>query len=173
MTTTTETTTARDTRSLLAETEFDGVTATVLDNNPGMTPELADRITLEALAFVATCAVNPGAGLAPSPVVDEGWHALILHTDLYARLCARLGVFVHHYPERPGATGGFRPDVIEYTLDTMRAAGFTPDLALWVGPTESPFTVAAPTWHSPTCGIKPMPSPQCLSDPKETPIKPA
>jgi hypothetical protein len=86
---------------LLEQAEFDAVTFTVMDNNLGMARSLAERIVVEALAFVVTCARNPKAPIAPSRTVDEGWHALVLHTAVYARLCDRLGVFVHHYPERP------------------------------------------------------------------------
>ncbi|WP_258024851.1 hypothetical protein [Streptomyces bambusae] len=126
---------------------------------------------------MAASATNAGDALAPSPVVDEGWHAAILHTEVYAGLCGRLGRFVHHFPQRP-EDGEYRPDIIEHTLDTMRAAGFEPDLDLWRGPAESLIEVAAQTWHSPSCGIKPMPTPQCLSDPQgppapKTPAHPA
>ncbi|MGW6743802.1 glycine-rich domain-containing protein, partial [Streptomyces sp. NPDC055025] len=68
----------RDARSLLTAEEFAGVTSTVLRANPGMEQPLAERITLEALKFVATAAGRTSGHMAPSPVVDEGWHALIL-----------------------------------------------------------------------------------------------
>ncbi|WP_370251706.1 hypothetical protein [Streptomyces sp. V4I8] len=61
---------------------------------------VAERISAEALAFVATCARFSGEGLRPSRVVDEGWHGLILHPAPYARLCRRLGWFAHHRPEQ-------------------------------------------------------------------------
>ncbi len=41
----------------------------------------------------------PDARLRPSRVVDEGWHALILHTRVYSELCEGVGRFVHHMPE--------------------------------------------------------------------------
>ncbi|RMI26770.1 hypothetical protein EBN88_29775 [Streptomyces triticirhizae] len=53
--------------------------------------------------FMDAAARFPAARITPSNVVDEGWHALILHTNLYERLCRRLGRFVHHWPERPAA----------------------------------------------------------------------
>ncbi|MFI1154877.1 hypothetical protein [Streptomyces sp. NPDC020817] len=122
------------------------------------------------MAFIATCAANPGTPLAPSPVVDVGWHSAVLHTRLYRELCTRLGGFVDHYPELPKDPSGFRSDVIEFTLDTMRATGYEPDLELWAGPVESTITVAAQRWHSPACGpIQPMPTPQCLSEPDVKP----
>lgn len=128
-------------RDLLTDQAFTGLVATVLDNNPGMAEALAKRIVTEGVSFIATCAANPEKRLAPSPVVDEGWHAAILHTKLYSELCTRLGGFVHHFPERPNNPHGFRPDVIEYTLDTMRATGYEPDVELWAGPSETTVTV--------------------------------
>jgi hypothetical protein len=88
----------RDPRDLLTADTFAGVAKTVLDNNPGMTAGLAERITAEAIKFVVAGAIHPGVPLAPSRVVDEGWHALILHTRPYARLCTDHGPFVHHSP---------------------------------------------------------------------------
>lgn len=147
-------------RGLLAGAEFAAVTATVLDNNPGMNEQTAGRITVEALAFVATAAANPGAPIAPSRIVDEGWHALVLHTALYARLCERLGTFVHHYPERPDPTRQGQ-DVIERTVTLMRAAGHSPDMDLWTTPLAGAIDVAANCGHAPRCGpIEPIPRPK-------------
>lgn len=90
------------TTGLLDQADFDAVTATVMDNNLGMAQGLAERIVIEALAFVVTAARNPGAPIAPPRIVDEGGHALVFHTAVYARLCGRLGVFVRSGPPRPG-----------------------------------------------------------------------
>ncbi len=148
----TTTVAALDARSLLTPHDFTGVVATVLDNNPGMDPATAERIVVDALAFVATAARLPGEPMAPSRIVDEGWHALILHTAVYADLCERLGLFVHHYPERPDATRQ-KPGVLAHTLKLMRAAGYAPDPALWVLPAEGSIEVAAKCGHGPTCGL--------------------
>ncbi|MER8153816.1 hypothetical protein [Streptomyces sp. NPDC094472] len=73
---------------------------------------MAERIVDEAVKFTATCAAFPDARLRPSRVVDEGWHALILHTRVYSELCEGLGHFVHHMPEPPNP---FRHDAGELT----------------------------------------------------------
>lgn len=145
----------RDPRQLLTEAQFAAVAATVRSNNPGMTSTLAERITAEALRFLAACAHDRTARIAPSPVVDEGWHALILHTELYAQLGHRLGGFVHHYPELP-EDGAYDPAVITLTLDTIAAAGYTPDVDLWAGPEQQIAPVAALTWHTPPGGCGPI-----------------
>lgn len=147
------------TDGLLAADEFAGVTATVMDNNPGMSEALAGRIVTEALKFVVTAARHPEAPIAPSRVVDEGWHALILHTALYRRVCSILGRFVDHYPERPDPSRQ-GADVIEQTLAMLRADGHDPDLPLWTTPVDNHITVAAPCGHGPRCGpIDPAPQP--------------
>ncbi|MFE3762256.1 hypothetical protein ACFXPI_10885 [Streptomyces sp. NPDC059104] len=146
-------------RALLTDAEFSGVLATVLDINPGMDISLASDIVVEALKFVAAGA-RTRVGIAPSRVVDEGWHALILHTALYQNLCARLGGdFVHHYPERPD-TGRYDPAVHERTLDAIRAAGYEPRLQLWAGPEDDLVSVSANCQHAPNCTIRPMPKPE-------------
>lgn len=141
----------RDPRDLLTDAEFTAVAATVRSNNPGMQLGLAERITSEALAFLAACAHDRQASIAPSPVVDEGWHALILHTALYAQLGERLGGFIHHYPQLPEDVA-YDPDTIALTLLAIEQAGYVPDRELWAGPGDQVFAVAATTWHSPPEG---------------------
>ncbi len=97
----------------------------------GMEQPAAERIMDQALAFLYTCALNPGVGLAPSDEVDKGWHAFILHTADYAEFCQRVaGRFIHHLPAEPGADsdGGA---AIHATLFAMRAAGLPVDEGLW------------------------------------------
>ncbi|KIF68475.1 hypothetical protein HY68_07250 [Streptomyces sp. AcH 505] len=152
----------RDARSLLTGDDFADVRATLMDSNPDMATSLASRIVTQALAFVGTAARFPTADIAPSPVVDEGWHALILHTALYAELCDRLGKFVDHYPQRPEPSG-YSPDRIAHTLAKITEAGYAVDVELWRGPGDNRITVGARTWHTPPggCGpITPMPRPK-------------
>ncbi|MDN3297182.1 hypothetical protein QWM81_24680 [Streptomyces ficellus] len=138
-------------RSLLSDVVFNDVRATVLDNNPGMDPDLASRILADALAFVATAASAPGQALVPSRAVDEGWHALILHTPLYYSLCARFGNFVHHLPQRPDP-GRSNQAVLERTITAIKAAGYEVDRDLWRSPDDQLVRVAASCQHSDESG---------------------
>lgn len=148
-------------RDLISPATYLSVVGTVQDANPGMAGGMAQRITDEGLKFVVACAKTPNAALAPSRVVDDGWHALILHTKVYEELCASLGDFVHHYP-------GYDPDnydplILVRTQGAIRAAGYDVDEELWGAPTgEQLVTVAAQCQHSPsdTGPIKPMPTPR-------------
>ncbi|MFF5127587.1 glycine-rich domain-containing protein [Streptomyces syringium] len=152
-----------DVRPLLTAEEANGVAATVVDGAPGLTHSTALRIVDQAVAFVVTAARNPGAALVPSRVVDAGWHALILHTGLYERLCVGLGQFVHHCPERPNP-GRFNPEAIERTIAAIEATGYAVDRELWGGPTGTlGASVAASCQHSDDTGpivIKPKPKPK-------------
>lgn len=138
-------------RNLLTPENFTGVVHTVLDNNPGMASDTAERIVQDALKFVATARTFPTMPITPSRVVDEGWHALILHTAVYAELCERLGGFVHHYPERPDASR-HDPDALARTVALIEEAGYTPDYELWTGPTRALVAVAADCSHTPVPG---------------------
>ncbi|MFF4432793.1 hypothetical protein ACFYZ4_26985 [Streptomyces sp. NPDC001513] len=133
-------------RALLTDAQFNNVMHTILDNNPGMEPGIAGRILIDALAFLATAA-KTAHPLVPSRVVDEGWHALILHTGLYQSLCAQLGGFVHHVPERPDPGHRSHGD-IERTVTAIEAAGYTVNHDLWRGPEDSLVSVAAQCQHS-------------------------
>lgn len=139
----------RDVRDLLPAEELAAVTATVQLNNPDMAPRLAEALVLEAVKFEAACATSPALRLVPSRVVDEGWHALILHTRVKAHLASRLGYFVHHVPEAPDP-GRRDTDALLLTQAAIEAAGYVPDPKLWAGPTDRSIPVAADCQHSPS-----------------------
>ncbi|MGQ4514201.1 glycine-rich domain-containing protein [Streptomyces sp. DW26H14] len=153
----------RDARSLLTADEFDGVTATVQRNNPDMDAAVARRVVLEGLKFVAAGAESRER-MAPSRVVDEGWHALILHTRTYKRLCDRLGRFVHHVPQAPDAERA--PGILDITQAAIEDAGFEVDVDLWRPASDTSIAVAASCQHSPSpCADHPCERPQCDSTP--------
>ncbi|MFJ2780194.1 hypothetical protein [Kitasatospora sp. NPDC087315] len=137
----------KDARSLLTPTEFTDVLAVVMRNNPEMAHETAERVVTQSLAFVAACSEFPQLRLKPSRVVDEGWHAQILCTRIYARLCGTLGLFVHHVPEAPDVTR-HDPDALRRTRQAITAAGYTVDAELWGAPTDTAIPVAASCEHS-------------------------
>lgn len=146
--------------ALLDDTQRQGVVQTVLDNNPGLEPGMAERIVDEAARFVLTAAEFPQAALTPSRVVDEGWHALILHTRLYKALCARRGNYVEHTPGYDPAN--YDPALLTRTQAMMREAGFTPDEELWTAPDKPLVAVAAKCQHSDDGGpivVQPKPKP--------------
>ncbi|MGW0735109.1 glycine-rich domain-containing protein [Streptomyces sp. NPDC002851] len=140
-----------DVRDLLTTDAFEGVVATVIDNNPGMAEAMAARIVTEALKFVDAAAKFPTVKITPSQVVDEGWHALILHTGPYAKVCARLGQFVHHWPERPDPKR-HDPDALTRTVALIEQAGHSADVELWTGPTRALVPMAAQCSHTPKPG---------------------
>lgn len=124
-----------------------------------MPEDMAGRIVEEGIKFVVTCAQFPGVALAPSRVVDEGWHALLLHSKLYADLCARFGSFVHHYPGYDPTN--YDPPILDRTRAVIGELGFTADDELWGPPDEKTFvSIAAKCQHAPECTIRPMPKPE-------------
>ncbi len=147
-----------DARDILTPREFEGVRATVESNNPGMPRELANRITEEGIKFVVAAGRFPDVPMAPSRVVDEGWHALILHTRLYAALCERHGVYVHHAPGYDPTH--YDPPILDRTREMIEAAGFEVDVELWSGPQDGGIAVAANCQHAPECAIIPLPEPR-------------
>ncbi|MEE1823038.1 hypothetical protein PUR61_12680 [Streptomyces sp. BE20] len=92
---------------------------------------LAERVMDQALAFLGACAVNPGARLAPSSLVDIGWHTFILHTTDYAEFCRSLsGRFLHHVPTE-GAGESAEGVGIATTVAVIGASGYAVDPELW------------------------------------------
>ncbi|MGX7829637.1 glycine-rich domain-containing protein [Actinokineospora sp. 24-640] len=119
-------------RDLVDPVVFARVSARLALDHPQVAP-VAERIVDQALAFLAAVGRQPGRGLVPSPMVDLGWHQLILDTRLYARLCRELaGEFVHHVPDDPPTAPGDRePGTVGRTIEAITAAGFVVDGELW------------------------------------------
>jgi hypothetical protein len=120
-----------DPRCLIDPALFDRLTARITSEH-GTTPEFSARVMEQALAYLRACAADPGAALAPSPSVDLGWHAFILHTREYAEFCHRVaGRFIHHVPE--GGAGSPEASARPYATTTraIRAAGLPVDDELW------------------------------------------
>jgi hypothetical protein len=73
-----------------------------LQRKCSMSHEEAEQLFLDTKQFMYLCAKYPG-GLAPTKVIDEGWHNFILFTRDYRRFCLDfLGRFIHHEPIPPG-----------------------------------------------------------------------
>ncbi|MET7617125.1 hypothetical protein [Streptomyces sp. NPDC005408] len=146
-------------RCLITDKQFTSCRKTVMDANPDMAEGMAGRIIEEALKFVAACSRYSMVGLAPSRIIDEGWHALILHTAMYAELCGSLGGFVHHFPGWDPTY--YEPEILGRTRAMIVKVGYTPDLDLWGPPSDGTLvSVAAKCQHAPECTIRPMPTPQ-------------
>ncbi|MGY3682979.1 hypothetical protein [Streptomyces sp. TE33382] len=99
-------------------------------------------------------------GLAPSRIVDEGWHALLLHTATYAELCDELGgIFVHHFPGYDPTNHD--PQILDRTRQAITDLGYVADPELWGPPSdETLVSVAAKCQHSGDCTIVITPKPK-------------
>lgn len=123
--------TNRTGRSLVSPELFRRLTDRIVESER-LERDLAERIMDQALAFLLACAVNVGAPLAPSELVDIGWHTFLLDTQEYAAFCDRVaGRFVHHVPNDNHRTGESPSDVLARTVTAMRTLGFQLDDALW------------------------------------------
>ncbi|MEH0577301.1 glycine-rich domain-containing protein [Streptomyces sp. B21-108] len=115
-------------RVVAGEELFESLTHFVVTHD-GQSPERAERIADQALAFAVTAA-SATVPMVPSDDVDLGLHALILHTKDYAELCERYaGRFLHHNP-KPGA-GRRDPEMVSASARAMKAAGFVVFDDLW------------------------------------------
>jgi hypothetical protein len=69
-----------------------------------------------------------GAKLAPSPDIDDMWHAWILYTKDYHAFCERLGSYIHHKPLPKGSP---EQPPLEPTLALIEAAFGAVDEGAW------------------------------------------
>ncbi len=125
-------------RALIPEKLHDQLTARIRLDHPEHAHQ-ADRILAQTLAFLLACAANPGLGLAPSKIVDIGWHTLILYTREYAELCQRVaGRMIHHRPDDDTADVETSSPAtrVGATVEAMRAAGLPVDVELWIPTSE-------------------------------------
>jgi len=121
-------------RSLVSWDLFDRLVHRIVTDDK-LERDMAERIIDQALAFLSACATNTGAALAPSELVDIGWHVFLLHTRDYAAFCDRIaGRFLHHVPtgpDDPAAGGESARDTLLRTVAAIEAAGFVIDADLW------------------------------------------
>lgn len=119
-----------DPKGLISPDLFDRLVARIV-REERMSAEEADRVLVQALTFLKACALNPDAGLAPSQIVDVGWHTFILYTRDYAEFCHRVaGRFIHHTPSDERHIDG-RAASIRATVATMKHSGLRVDHRLW------------------------------------------
>lgn len=123
--------THRTGRSLVSADLFQRLTSRIVTTER-FERDLAERILDQALAFLAACGSNADAPLAPSELVDIGWHTFILDTHEYAAFCDCVaGRFLHHVPTDGRNDGESPAAVFARTTTAMRRLGFCLDDALW------------------------------------------
>jgi hypothetical protein len=118
---------------MLSGEEAERVAALVVRDNEGVEDQaLALTIVDEALKFLAASGKGTGNGkaLRPSRVVDMGWHALILHTEIYFKVCGQFGRYIHHRPEGPD-TLRREATTLDITQEAICEAGYVPNAYLW------------------------------------------
>lgn len=117
-------------RTLIPCALFDRLTARIRVDHPEHAHQ-ADVIMEQALAFLAACAARPGTRLAPSEIVDIGWHTFILYTREYAEFCQQhAGRIIHHAPsDEEGADSG--GCTAADTVAVMRELGLPVVSSLW------------------------------------------
>lgn len=114
------------------ELRADLITMVREDSWPEMTDDQGQRGVNQVAAFLAVAA-NTTERATPSFRVDLFWHALVLHTKDYARVCDALGGgFIHHVPDR---NNGHDPAegraAMRRTAEVIRSAGFDVDPEFW------------------------------------------
>ncbi|MGW2563178.1 glycine-rich domain-containing protein [Streptomyces sp. NPDC001514] len=123
-----------DPATLVDPEVMERLTARITKEHTDVDEPTARRIVAQTAAFLAA-GVHSGQELAPSELVDIGWHTFILHTVDYAAFCQQIaGRFIHHVPEpqadgRDSKTG----EPLRTTVAALTAAGFTADPDLWRG----------------------------------------
>lgn len=91
-----------------------------IEQDHGFAPEIADQVLDATLGFLITCG-QADQPLAPSEIVDLGWHTFLLYTPEYMGFCRKhVGHFVHHVPnddlDRVNSSGGSY-DTVRYMME--------------------------------------------------------
>jgi hypothetical protein len=117
---------------LLTDDEARRVAHLVIRDNEGVTDmAVALDIVDESLKFQIACAKNTTRkALRPSRIVDMGWHATILHTEINFKVASQIGCFIHHRPEGPET---LRRDAtaLDETVAAIREVGYEPNEYYW------------------------------------------
>ncbi|TDD72137.1 hypothetical protein [Actinomadura rubrisoli] len=118
---------AFDPRKYVSVETFDKLTK-YLECENVMHPRNAQRVIEQAISLLKLRADNPDLRLTASFEVEMGLRACVLHTDEYARLCVRLGGFVHY---EPPISDDRDEDDVQRTIARMRAAGLPVHDDVW------------------------------------------
>ncbi|MEU8688827.1 hypothetical protein [Streptomyces sp. NPDC048665] len=121
-----------DARTLIGDDMRATLVANMRDKFPQLTEEKAGRGVGQMLAFLAACAYSERP-LSPSPLVDDFWHAFLLHTKAYREFCEEsFGRFLDHQPGYldPEEHGGGKV-LRARTVDAITLAGYEIDMEFW------------------------------------------
>lgn len=130
--TTTQKRTATDARTLISTKLRETLVENMCAKFSQLTQEKADRGVGQMLAFLAACDYSEKP-LSPSPLVDDFWHAFLLHTKAYREFCEeRFGRFLDHQPGYldPEEHGGGKA-LRARTVDAITLAGYEIDMEFW------------------------------------------
>ncbi|MER6618456.1 hypothetical protein [Streptomyces xantholiticus] len=122
-----------DPATLIPAEVMERLSSRIVKDQPDIDHATARPIVGQAAAFLAASGRRPGSELAPSKLVDIGWHTFILYTVDYAFFCEQVaGRFIHHVPtddgdQAPGDGAAAR----ERTLTAITEAGYAIDHDLW------------------------------------------
>ncbi|MFI8927460.1 glycine-rich domain-containing protein [Streptomyces sp. NPDC053474] len=131
MTTTIQERATVDARRLISSELRATLVAAVRGKSPVLTEEKAERGVGQMLAFVAASARSDKT-LSPSPLVDDFWHAFLLHTKAYQDFCEQtFGRFVHHQPGFLDKSEHGGKALRERTVDVITLAGYELDMEFW------------------------------------------
>jgi hypothetical protein len=124
--------TTTDPLTLLDTEVADRLTLRITTDHPHIDEATARRIVGQTAGFIAASGQQPGQSLAPSKLVDIGWHTFILHTVDYTAFCEQVaGRFVHHVPTAEAEEPPDGSETRQRTLAAITAAGYTIDPELW------------------------------------------
>ena len=99
-----------------------------IPEDPEVPEGMAEAVMAETLGFIELAA-SVDESVAPSKLVDVGWHHFILFTRDHVDYCAGLGGYVHHVPDRPGDGGN--GDAYERTRNLLADRHGSVDERLW------------------------------------------
>jgi hypothetical protein len=94
----------------------------------------ADALERELKRFLSLplLVTNPTGRFAPSLLVDELWHDLILNTPKYRQLCEKVyGRYLDHAPNQEELDEDGAVTIVEYTNSMLIKYYGTLDLAIW------------------------------------------
>ena len=106
----------------------------------------AVRLWQELARFLLLTAANPGRRYGMYGPVDGMWHALILHTQIYAAFCETfIGRFMHHFPGRTAAGERWESRYLQFLFDYRDIYGQPPPDDLWpIPPVQGVASSALP-----------------------------
>ena len=97
---------------------LDKIVAYAIKKNPDLVQQNVESLKQEYINYMFLASVSDKTLAVPSKVVDDIWHAHLLHNKSYEEFCALLGKMIYHNPTSDETTPEQKAQTMQNLIDS-------------------------------------------------------